>query len=101
MAKTKAPTAVAKLTKVQAREELKRLALEIESHNERYYQKDAPSVSDAVYDALRLRLNAIEARFPDLVATDSPSKKVGAPAARGFSKVKPRSTYAFIGQCIQ
>ncbi len=45
-----------------------RLALEIEAHNERYYQKDAPTVSDAAYDALRQRLEAIEAKFPDLVS---------------------------------
>ena len=60
---------------------LPRLALEIEAHNERYYQKDAPTVSDAAYDALRQRLEAIEAKFPDLVSKDSPSQKVGAAPA--------------------
>ena len=84
----KALVDVAKLTKVQAKVELMRLALEIEGHNERYYQKDAPSVSDAAYDALRQRLEAIEAKFPDLVAKDSPSQKVGAAPARGFAKVQ-------------
>src|SRR4029453_10437620 len=56
------------------------------AHNERYYQKDAPTVSDAAYDALRQRLEAIEAKFPDLVTTDSPTQKVGAAPARGFAK---------------
>jgi DNA ligase (NAD+) len=65
-----------------------RLALEIEAHNERYYQKDAPTVSDAEYDALRQRLNAIEARFPEFVTRDSPSQKVGAAPARGFTKIR-------------
>ena len=65
-----------------------RLSLEIEAHNERYYQKDAPTVSDAAYDALRQRLEAIEAKFPDLVTTDSPTQKVGAAPARGFAKVQ-------------
>src|SRR6267378_4160425 len=79
---------VAKLTKAQAKVEHMRLSLELEAHNERYYQKDAPSVSDAAYDALRQRLVAIEARFPDLVTKESPTQKVGAAPARGFAKVQ-------------
>ena len=79
---------VAKLTKAQAKVEHMRLALEIEGHNERYYQKDAPTVSDAAYDALRQRLEAIEAKFPDLVSKESPTQKVGAAPARGFAKVR-------------
>ena len=79
---------IARLTKAQAKVELMRLGLEIETHNERYYQKDAPTVSDAAYDALRQRLEAIEAKFPDLVTGDSPSQKVGAAPARGFAKVQ-------------
>src|SRR5690349_6502278 len=54
--RTTPPTDVARLTKAQAKVEHMRLALEIEAHNERYYQKDAPTVSDAAYDALRQRL---------------------------------------------
>lgn len=81
-------TDVAKLTKAQAKVEHMRLSLEIEGHNERYYQKDAPTVSDAAYDALRQRLEAIEAKFPDLVDKDSPTQKVGAAPARGFAKVR-------------
>ena len=79
---------VAKLTKAQANVEHMRLSLELEAHDKRYYQKDAPTVSDAAYDALRQRLEAIEAKFPDLVTTDSPTQKVGARAARGFAKVQ-------------
>src|ERR1700709_544853 len=84
----KTPADVATLTKAKAKVEHKRLALEIEAHNERYYQKDAPTVSDAAYDALRQQLEAIEAKFPDLVSKDSPSQKVGAAPARGFAKVQ-------------
>jgi DNA ligase (NAD+) len=87
-AKPKTPTDPTTLTKAQAKVELKRLALEIEGHNERYYQKDAPTVSDAAYDALRRRLEALEAKFPELVTKDSPSQKVGAAPARGFAKVR-------------
>src|SRR5712664_913755 len=76
------------LTKAQARVELKRLALEIESHDKSYYQQDAPKISDAGYDALRQRFNAIEARFPELVTSSSPSQKIGAALSGRFKKVR-------------
>jgi DNA ligase (NAD+) len=84
----KNPTDVAKLTKAQAKVELKRLALELEGHDRRYYQDDAPSVTDAEYDALRQRYNAIEKRFPEFVSSDSPSQKVGAQPSGRFAKVR-------------
>lgn len=65
------------LTREQAAEELERLAKEIAGHDKAYYEKDAPKVSDAEYDALKQRNAAIEARFPDFVRSDSPSKRVG------------------------
>jgi DNA ligase (NAD+) len=79
---------VAKLTKAQARVELMRLALELEGHDKRYYQDDAPNVTDAEYDALRQRYNAIEKRFPEFVTSDSPSQKVGAAPSGRFKKVR-------------
>jgi len=84
----KPPIPVETLTKAQAKVELTRLALEISMHDERYYQKDAPTVSDADYDKLRQRLNAIEERFPELVAKDSPSQTVGAHPSRAFGKIR-------------
>jgi DNA ligase (NAD+) len=82
------PTDVAKLTKAQAKVEHMRLALELEGHDKRYYQEDAPSVTDAEYDALRQRFNAIEKRFPEFVSADSPSQKVGAAPSGRFKKVR-------------
>ncbi|MEH2553486.1 DNA ligase (NAD+) [Bradyrhizobium algeriense] len=87
-AKTKTLTDVAKLTKAQAKVEHMRLALELEGHDKRYYQEDAPSVSDAEYDALRQRSNAIEKRFPEFVTAESPSQKVGAAPSGRFKKVR-------------
>jgi DNA ligase (NAD+) len=75
------------LTGDEAREELERLAKEIAHHDRLYYEKSDPEISDADYDALRQRNEAIEARFPDLRRPDSPSFRVGAPAAAGFAKV--------------
>jgi DNA ligase (NAD+) len=79
---------VADLTEAQAKAELKRLAAEIGAHDRRYYQEDAPTVSDAAYDALRRRNEEIEARFPELVRTDSPSRRVGAEPSQKFAKVR-------------
>src|SRR6185503_12133598 len=80
--------AVEAMTTRQAEREHARLEAEIKGHDERYYQKDAPTVSDAEYDALRRRYDAIEAKFPDLRTLDSLSRKVGAAPSRGFAKVR-------------
>ena len=91
MAKASKPKSlpdVAGLTKAQAKVEHKRLALEIERHDKAYYQEDAPKISDAEYDALRKRFNAIEARFPELVSSKSPSQKIGAAPSGKFRKVR-------------
>ena len=83
-----AETEIEALTEPQAVAELKRLAEEIGQHDRSYHQLDAPTISDAEYDALRRRNQVIEARFPDLVRADSPSRQVGAAPAQGFRKVR-------------
>ncbi|BBK35482.1 DNA ligase [Allostella sp. ATCC 35155] len=80
--------AVEDLTIEEAAAELERLAGEIAYHDQRYHQEDAPEISDAAYDALQRRNKAIEARFPDLVREDSPSRRVGAAPGQGFGKVR-------------
>src|SRR5664279_4307293 len=87
-AKPKSPPDVATLTKAQAKVERKRLTLELERHDKAYYQEDAPKISDAEYDALRQRFNAIEARFPEFVTGSSPSQKIGAAPSGKFKKVR-------------
>jgi DNA ligase (NAD+) len=79
--------AVEDLSEDEARAELERLADEIAYHDRRYHAEDAPEISDAGYDALRRRNSEIEARFPELIRADSPSVRVGATPAAGFSKV--------------
>ena len=81
-------TPVDLLTEKQAKAEHARLQVEISGHDRRYYQQDRPSISDAEYDALRTRYNAIEKRFPDLRTFESLSLKVGAVPTGKFKKVR-------------
>ncbi len=76
------------LSTEEARLELERLAQEIAKHNRAYHGQDAPLISDAAYDALKIRNQAIEKRFPDLKRVDSPSDLVGAAPQEKFGKVK-------------
>ncbi len=88
MAEDTSVTAVEDLTRAQAQWELARLATEIKHHDDLYYQRSDPEVSDAEYDVLKQRNAAIEALFPDLMLPDSPSRRVGAAPAAGFAKVR-------------
>ncbi|CAK0750172.1 DNA ligase [uncultured Gammaproteobacteria bacterium] len=75
------------LNEEQAAAELAALAVEIAYHDRLYHQDDRPEISDADYDALRLRNQAIECLFPRLRRPDSLSQKVGAAPAAGFGRV--------------
>jgi DNA ligase (NAD+) len=76
------------LDEQQAVEELTALADELTAHDLRYHRDDAPTISDAEYDALKRRNLDIEGRFPHLIRENSPSTRVGAPRAEQFSPVE-------------
>ena len=82
----KAPVAPDQLLPMEAEIEHSRLAEEIAGHDRRYHQEDAPTISDAEYDALRLRLNALEAAFPHL--RSKVAEAVGAAPSGKFAKVR-------------
>ena len=82
------PKAASDLSEADALDELTALADELAAHDIRYHQEDAPTISDADYDALKRRNAEIEARFPHLVRDNSPSLRVGAARAEQFSPVE-------------
>ena len=81
-------TSVEALTAAEAADEFERLSDELAQHDALYHQQDAPEISDADYDALKRRAVEIEARFPDLTQTGSPSQAVGAAPSAQFAPVK-------------
>ncbi|WP_112662572.1 NAD-dependent DNA ligase LigA [Microvirga flavescens] len=84
------PKSVDRLTPQEARDEHRALARDIAEHDQRYYQEDAPTVSDADYDALRQRYEALEDRFPELRSEESLTQKVGAKVSEKFKKIRHR-----------
>jgi len=75
------------MTEAEAANRLLRLAREIARHNRAYHDADAPAISDAEFDALVRENAALEAQFPRLIRTDSPSLAVGAAPSSSLAKV--------------
>src|SRR5689334_12799607 len=71
--------------------EVEKLREELRYHEYQYYVLDDPKISDAEYDALMRRLQALEAEHPDLLTPDSPSRRVGGKPREGFIKVRHSS----------
>ncbi len=91
---------VADLTESEAQEELAQLAESIAAADRAYHERDAPDLTDADYDALRRRNAEIEARFPNLVRADSPSKRVGGAPSGGFAKVRHQVPMLSLGNAF-
>ena len=90
MARGKKTKAEAVLSPIEAHAEYRALADEIAIHDKRYHQDDAPVISDAAYDSLRRRLEALEDAFPELKGQAAVSRQVGAKPLEKFGKVKHR-----------
>lgn len=86
--KKKKDIPVSRLNPLEAAAEIAALSREIRRHDALYHQKDDPEISDAEYDALKKRLEEIEAAFPSLAEKDSPTQKVGAKPLAAFKKVR-------------
>ncbi len=77
--------------KDKAAERAAKLKQQLNRYAHEYYVLDTPSVEDAVYDGLMAELKQIEERYPDLIAPDSPTQRVGGKPRGGFKKVQHRS----------
>ena len=75
------------ISEADAANRLMRLAKEIARHDKLYHDQDAPEISDAEYDALVRENRELEERFPQLVRSDSPSKRLGAAPTTALAKV--------------
>ena len=93
----KDPVPIDRLTPAQAKREHGRLEKEIAGHDRRYYAEDAPTISDADYDALRRRYEALEAAFPELATPQSLTKKIGAAPSEKFKKIRHRVPMLSLG----
>jgi DNA ligase (NAD+) len=78
------------IDRAAAASEYARISAEILLHDKRYHHDDAPTISDAEYDAMRRRFIGIEERFPQLRTSDGPSTSVGAAPSSRFAKVQHR-----------
>jgi DNA ligase (NAD+) len=76
--------------RTDARAEINHLRDEINRHNYRYYVLDDPELTDAEYDRLMRRLEALEADHPELLSSDSPTQRVGAAPSSKFATVVHR-----------
>ena len=85
---------------VNVPQRMEELRKELNYHNPRYYVLDDPVVSDGQYDALIRELRKLEAEHPDLVTPDSPTQRVGAAPAEGFSQVQHRRPMLSLGNAF-
>ena len=86
------------LTAAEAKAEHEFLVRELERHNQLYYQEDQPEISDADYDRLRLRIEALERHFPSLVSEESPTAEGRRRARREIRQGPPFGAHAVARQ---
>ena len=82
---------------MDVQQEILSLREQLRHHNKKYYDEDAPEISDYEYDQLQRRLRALEAQHPELQDPNSPTQRVGGTASEKFSKV----THAYPLESLQ
>ena len=88
------------MASAKIRKEIDALRREIAHHNYRYHALDDPEISDAAFDRLMRRLQALEAEHPDLVTDDSPTQRVGAGPVEAFGTVEHRLPMLSLGNAF-
>lgn len=88
------------LERAQAFDEAQKLRSEIRHHEFLYYVLDAPEITDAEYDALMRRLQELEAKYPDDVPPDSPTRRVGGKVNPEFTEVRHMTPLLSLGNAF-
>ena len=88
------------ISKKEAKQEIYSLAKQINQHNKEYYLDDKPTITDAEYDKLFLRLQKIEEQFPYLVTKSSPTQNVGATIQDKFTKHEHKQAMLSLSNCF-
>lgn len=88
------------LSMQEAKDRLDELIPEIRYHSHQYYVEDHPSITDEAYDQLYRELVSIESEFPELIAEDSPTQRVGGEVLEGFDKVSHDSPMLSLGNAF-
>ena len=76
------------MTLQEAEKQISQLREQLAYYGQKYYVEDAPEIEDYEYDQLYRKLEELEAQFPQLVSSDSPTQKVGGPALNTFAPVE-------------
>lgn len=78
------------MSPAQASKRITELRTQVAAHDERYYRRAAPEISDFEYDVLKAELADLESRWPQFAQTDSPTQRVGDDRVQGFREVEHR-----------
>jgi DNA ligase (NAD+) len=79
---------MAKAAPASVKKEVEELREKLRHHEYRYHVLDDPEISDSAYDRLMEKLKELEAAYPEIVTSDSPTSRVGAPPREGFQTVR-------------
>lgn len=88
------------MEKEQAKQRIARLQQELSEMAQAYYESDQPIAEDHIYDGLYQELIDLETAFPELIAADSITKKVGGEVAQGFTKITHDSPMLSLGNAF-
>ena len=82
---------------MDVQQEMQSLREQLQYHNKKYYDEDAPEISDYDYDMMQRKLRALEAAYPEFADANSPTQRIGGAASEKFSKV----THAYPLESLQ
>ena len=83
------------------KDRIEALRARIEHHNFKYYIEDTPEISDLEFDILMKELQELEAKYPELITSDSPTQRIGGQPIDGFRQVVHRSSHALDRKHLQ